>query len=266
MATALVTIGPVPAASARAWIASARETIATVGRRPDLGVPPDVVAAFAGYIDDWAALADGGETFLWTGSLDPGMVRHLAAHWARLVTLARADPEGSGLRRAAPESEEFYNALATALLEAVAVDDAEGFTDRFEEVVPAFDADVPSAQTPAARRVLLVDDNEDIRLLMRLTLERDPRFDVAAEAQNGEEAVAYCRTHCPDAVLLDLLMPVMDGYAALPQIKQLCPQATVVVFSAIESPDTVERVIRAGASAFLQKTADTTVVLDALAG
>lgn len=125
-------------------------------------------------------------------------------------------------------------------------------------------ADVNAAAT-SSRRVLLVDDNEDIRVLMRLAIQRDGRFEVCGEATNGEEAIARCGELHPDAVLLDLLMPVMDGYTALPQIRSRCPETDVIVFSAVPSLDARQRAAALGARSFIEKTADATKVLDALA-
>jgi CheY-like chemotaxis protein len=264
MSLVRVAIGPVPAASARAWVTSARSTLATVRER-DLGVPADVLDAFDVYVELWSAIADTTEPFEWSGEIDSDMLRHLAAHWARLVTMARSDP-GSGLRTAGPEAEEFFEALASAIVEASAVDDRDNISERLGEVIPAFAETVEVDSPGSARRVLLVDDNEDIRLLMRLAIERDRRLVVVGEAANGADALAKCDGACPDAVLLDLLMPVMDGYEALPKIKQRCPRTDVVVFSAMTSPETTARVASLGAAAFVEKTADTVAVLDALAG
>ncbi|MDQ1396258.1 MAG: hypothetical protein QOG64_1517, partial [Acidimicrobiaceae bacterium] len=64
--------------------------------------------------------------------------------------------------------------------------------------------------------VLVADDLEDTRFLVRRFLERTGRFTVVAEAANGVEAVALVARHTPDLALLDLAMPVMDGLEALP--------------------------------------------------
>lgn len=116
-----------------------------------------------------------------------------------------------------------------------------------------------------SRRVLLVDDNEDIRVLMRLAIERDGRFEVCGEARDGAEAVECSEALRPDAVLLDLLMPVMDGFTALPLILERSPGTDVVVFSAVGSSETRSRVADLGAASFVEKSADAIAVLDALA-
>src|SRR5687768_4562141 len=129
-----MTVGPVSASSARTWAAASRRTLETVKARPDLGVPDDVVQAFEGYLDLWAPVMEG-DVFEWTGSVAPEQLRHLAAHWARLVTLARDDSEPA-IAPADPEGQAFYDALATGFAEALVAADAsatEAFAPRFEE-------------------------------------------------------------------------------------------------------------------------------------
>jgi CheY-like chemotaxis protein len=81
-------------------------------------------------------------------------------------------------------------------------------------------------------RVLVADDVEDSRFLVRRFLERSGEFVVVAEASNGKQAVEMVEEHTPDLALLDLVMPVMDGLEALPLVRQASPETTVVVLSA----------------------------------
>ena len=67
-------------------------------------------------------------------------------------------------------------------------------------------------------RVLVADDLEDSRYLVRRFLERSGQFVVVAEASNGKQAVELVEQHTPDLALLDLAMPVMDGLEALPLV------------------------------------------------
>lgn len=264
-ASVRVEIGPAPGSSALAWLVAARQTIATARARADLGVPLDVLDGFERYVDLWAAEMSG-EVFCWAGDIDPALLRHLAAHWARLVNLARES--GSGLAPADPEGEAFFSALALGMADALTrADDAERFAAKFEEVVPDFEELRPrprSTATSTTTRVLLVDDNPDIRLLVRIGLESDGGFEVVGEACDGAEAVEAVRATCPDAVLLDLAMPVLDGFQALPLLKAACPTARVVVFSANDSYSARDRVEEAGAAAFLRKDAAIAEVAAAL--
>ena len=266
-ASVRVEIGPAPGSSALAWLAAARQTIEIARARTDLGVPLDVLAGFERYLDLWAAEMTG-DVFCWAGDIDPSLLRHLAAHWARLVNLARDGASGSGLAPADPEGEAFFSALAVGMADALTrADDAERFAAKFEEVVPDFEELRPRERpvaTSAATRVLLVDDNPDIRLLVRIGLESDGGFEVVGEACDGAEAIDAARASCPDAVLLDLAMPVLDGFQALPLIKAACPSCRVVVFSANDSHSARDRVEEAGAAAFLRKDAAIAEVAAAL--
>ncbi|MDQ3106674.1 MAG: response regulator transcription factor [Actinomycetota bacterium] len=233
--------------------------------RPDLGVPDDVLEGFDHYLALWS---EGMETevFVWEGEVDVVVLRHLAAHWARLVTFAR-NAEGMGLLPADPEGEAFFDALATGMAVALAMaDDAEGFAPKFEEVVPDFDHVGVRAPLPEGglRRVLLVDDNADIRLLVRIGLEANGGFSIVGEACDGEEAVRALEVGCPDAILLDLAMPVMDGFEALPLLQQRCPAARIVVFSASDPSSAKARLAAAGDVAFLRKDAGIAQVVEAL--
>ena len=265
MSTVTVTIGPVPGGSARAWLDAAVATMDVVRVRPDLGVPDDVLEAFDGYLLRWRREVSD-EPFLWSGDIDPLVLRRLASQWVRLAALAREDPDGSGIRPGDPESGTFFEALAAGMAEALArADDQERFASKFEEVVPDFD---PGQREPApaatTRRVLLVDDNPDIRLLVRIGLESSGGFAVVGEACDGQEAVDAVGRGCPDVVLLDLAMPVMDGFEALPLLKARCPHSRVVIYSASDSPTTRSRIEASGGDAYLRKDAGISDVVEVL--
>jgi len=91
-----------------------------------------------------------------------------------------------------------------------------------------------AAQTPPpqVRSLVLVDDSEDLRLLLRMAMERDQEFRVVGEAANGEAGLAAAIECHPDVLLLDIAMPVMDGLQALPLIREQCPETIVVMLSA----------------------------------
>lgn len=104
----------------------------------------------------------------------------------------------------------------------------------------------------AVLRVLIADDAPDIRLLLRMYL-TDSRLEVVGEAANGEEAVAMARSEKPDAIILDLAMPVMDGLQAIPLIKQASPGTKIVVLSGFDAERMAERAMKLGAETYLQK-------------
>ena len=97
-------------------------------------------------------------------------------------------------------------------------------------------------------RVLLVDDLPDIRLVMRLLLEADGRCDVVGEAADGAEAVRLAGELHPDAVVLDLRMPGMDGISALPLIRGAAPGAVVVALSALPVGPMTDTAVDLGAT------------------
>ena len=102
-------------------------------------------------------------------------------------------------------------------------------------------------------RVLLADDLLQIRKILRRALERDGRFEIVGEANDGEEAVSIATITKPDAMVLDLAMPNMDGMTAIPKIIKASPHTKIVVLSGF-----VEMggdVLKAGAHGFFEKTA-----------
>ena len=92
-----------------------------------------------------------------------------------------------------------------------------------------------------------------MRALVRGRLRLSGRIDIVAEAGDGAEAVAATRRHRPDLVLLDVSMPVLDGFGALPQIRAASPRTKIVMFSGIFEPGLVRRAHELGASAFWEK-------------
>ncbi|MDQ3991361.1 MAG: response regulator transcription factor [Actinomycetota bacterium] len=107
--------------------------------------------------------------------------------------------------------------------------------------------------SPAPIRVLIADDTPDVRMLVRLRLELDGRFEVVAEVPDGAAAVAAAESHRPDAVVLDLAMPVMDGMTAIAEIRRASPHTKIVVFSGAESEATSSEAIVRGADVYLDK-------------
>lgn len=105
-------------------------------------------------------------------------------------------------------------------------------------------------------RVLLVDDVPELRLLVRLTLEEDPKIEVVGEASNGREGVEMAQRTNPDLVLLDLSMPDMDGLEAIPLIRAAAPLARVVVLSGHEAGRVSLEALDQGASRYINKAAD----------
>ncbi len=99
-------------------------------------------------------------------------------------------------------------------------------------------------------RVLVADDETNIRLLFRTMLELEDGFEVVAEAADGEQAVRLAAEEHPDAVVIDLSMPVMDGLTAISAIRRDSPDTKIVVVSSLdETPEARS----SGANAYLTK-------------
>lgn len=115
-------------------------------------------------------------------------------------------------------------------------------------------------------RVVLADDVAEYRLLVRVLLEDDGRFEIVAEAGDGAEAILACDAERPDAILLDLAMPTVDGLQAIPEILARSPATIVVVLSGFAREQLEREVLSCGASAYLEKGADISVIASTLAG
>lgn len=102
-------------------------------------------------------------------------------------------------------------------------------------------------------RVLIVDDHAVVRQGLRMFLNLDRDIDVVGEAENGEQAVHRTGELKPDVVLMDLLMPVLDGISATGKIKSSYPDTEVVALTSVLEDASVVGAIRAGAIGYLLK-------------
>lgn len=111
---------------------------------------------------------------------------------------------------------------------------------------------MPDVRRPAIR-VLIADDHAVVREGIRHVLSADEGFEVIAEAANGAEAVDFAQRLCPDAIVVDLTMPVMGGLEAVVQIRAALPDTRVLVLSMHDHEEYVARSVRAGAQGYLRK-------------
>jgi len=124
---------------------------------------------------------------------------------------------------------------------------------------------VPSAdQLPRRVRLLLVDDMPQVRHDLRQLLELTGMVEVVAEAAEGLEAVRLAKTLAPDAVVMDLEMPGLDGFEATSRIKGQSADVRVIILSVHASPEEVERAQAAGADAFVVKGASYETLMRAI--
>ncbi|WP_406414920.1 response regulator [Streptomyces sp. NBC_01614] len=113
-------------------------------------------------------------------------------------------------------------------------------------------------------RVLIADDEALMRTGIRLILENADDIEVVAEAGDGREAAAACRTQDVDVALLDIQMPVRDGIAAAEDITRLSPRTNVVMLTAFGEEASVTRALRAGANGYLLKDTGPTELIRAV--
>ena len=112
------------------------------------------------------------------------------------------------------------------------------------------------AASPARIRVLIVDDHAMVRRGMRDFLDLHDDLEVVGEAANGVEALAQTAALLPDVVVMDLLMPDLDGIAATAELKRRQPEVEVVAITSFIEEDRITAALEAGASGFLLKDAE----------
>ena len=105
-------------------------------------------------------------------------------------------------------------------------------------------------------RVLVVDDHAVVREGLRTFLELQDGIEVAGEAADGEEAIEAAERLRPDVVLMDLVMPALDGLAAMRALRERVPGARVIVLTSFADDDKLLPALRAGAAGYLLKNAE----------
>jgi two-component system, NarL family, response regulator LiaR len=103
--------------------------------------------------------------------------------------------------------------------------------------------------------VLLVDDHQLVRQGVRAFLETQPDITVVGEADSGETAVRLAGQHAPDVILMDLMMPGMDGVEATRRVKQVSPRTQIIVLTSYHQDEHIFPAIRAGALSYMLKDA-----------
>jgi NarL family two-component system response regulator LiaR len=102
-------------------------------------------------------------------------------------------------------------------------------------------------------RLLIADDHSVVRQGLRMFLGADPEIEIVGEARDGAEAVALAKQVKPDVVLMDLLMPVMDGIHATAVIRRELPDTEVLALTSVLEDNAVMDAVRAGAIGYLMK-------------
>jgi DNA-binding NarL/FixJ family response regulator len=113
-------------------------------------------------------------------------------------------------------------------------------------------------------KVLIADDHHVVRRGLMFFLKTQKDIQIIGEATNGEEAVKLVNELCPDVVIMDLVMPVMDGIEATKKIKETSPNTKILILTSFADQDHVIPAIRAGASGYQLKDIEPDQLVEAI--
>ena len=113
-------------------------------------------------------------------------------------------------------------------------------------------------------RLLIVDDHKVVRNGLQVFISLYDDIEVVGEARNGQQAVEQCATHQPDVVLMDMVMPVMDGPTATRLIRERFPEVQIVALTSFDEEEIVHQAIEAGAVGYLYKDVEEEELIGAI--
>jgi DNA-binding NarL/FixJ family response regulator len=113
-------------------------------------------------------------------------------------------------------------------------------------------------------KVAIADDHALFRTGVKTSLSTRKDIEMVAEAENGMQLLNLLKHIKPDVILLDIQMPIMDGYATLPEIKKLHPDMKVIMLSMINDPSMITRMMEIGANSYLTKESDSEMIYQAI--
>ena len=113
-------------------------------------------------------------------------------------------------------------------------------------------------------RVLLVDDHDMVRRGLAVFLQAFPDMELVGEAEDGPEAIEICNATPPDVILMDVMMPEMDGIEATRRIRARHPDIQVLMLSSSKDEDAIKSAIQAGAIGYILKNIGPTELADAV--
>jgi CheY-like chemotaxis protein len=106
----------------------------------------------------------------------------------------------------------------------------------------------------------VVDDEPTYRVVLSLLVKHDPRLSLVGAVEDGRAALTVVRQHCPDAIILDMQMPDMDGLTALPRLRRLCPACVIAMYSS--DPETAGVALDRGADLVADKAESPSSLID----
>ena len=112
--------------------------------------------------------------------------------------------------------------------------------------------------------ILLADDHDIVRDGIRMLLEDEVGFKIAAEAENGKEAIEACKEYDIDLIVMDISMPEMNGIEATKKIKESSPDIKVLALTMMDEDQHIRQMIDAGASGYILKSSDKIELVDAI--
>jgi DNA-binding NarL/FixJ family response regulator len=121
-----------------------------------------------------------------------------------------------------------------------------------------------AANVPEGIRVLIADDHRLFGQALESILATDDRLEVVGHAGDGSEAVQLALAVDPDVILMDIAMPIMDGFQATKQIRKQRPQARVLMLTASNSRTDLDRARKAGAAGYVTKDRIAAELIDAI--
>jgi two-component system, chemotaxis family, chemotaxis protein CheY len=118
--------------------------------------------------------------------------------------------------------------------------------------------------SPSASRILVVDDNQVIRMTLSGVIRQDPRLTVVGEASSGEMALEAVKALQPDLVCLDVIMPGIGGLATLKRMREEHPAVRTIIITAEGTSEILKEALAAGANGFVVKPFSAAKVLSAI--
>lgn len=115
-----------------------------------------------------------------------------------------------------------------------------------------------------AVRIILIDDHRHVHQAVSIILETVTDIVLVGQGSNGEEAITLCQQLQPDLVLMDVVMPIMDGVQATQQIRQQFPNTKILVLSSFQDHESVHAMLKSGAAGYITKSALTHELIDTI--